>query len=222
VRDASTTVRMLGGCLPDVIVFTETWLHPDQPAPGIAGYTAFTFSRPAQLGARTQGGIAVYVRESLAGKVHVWHVCPQASFAVLRFSGVLSSGRDLMLVPCYIPPTTSRHYDRGVWDEIRRWVGEAYAVGDPLVVGDLNARTGDRPDFPAEASWMDASIDSLPFAGPVPVSTLRCSQDASGSVNASGRRVLELCMCLGLRIANGHVQGDEHVLYLLHTVQSCV
>ena len=201
---------MLGGCLPDVIVFTETWLHPDQLAPGIAGYTAFTFSRPAQLGARVQGGIAVYVRESLAGRVHVWHVCPQASFAVLRFSGVLSSGRDLMLVPCYIPPTTSRHYDREVWDEIRRWVGEPYAVGDPLVVGDLNARTGDRPDFPAEASWMDASIESLSFGGSVPVSTLRCSQDASGSVNASGRRVLELCMCLGLRIANGRVHGDEH------------
>ena len=57
---------------------------------------------------------------------------------------------------------------------------------------------------------MDASIDSLSFAGPAPVLTLRCSQDASGSVNASGRRVLELCMCLGLRIANGRVQGDEH------------
>ena len=43
----------------------------------------------------------------------------------------------------------------------------------------------------------------------LPVSSVRRSQDARGVVNTSGRRLLELCMRLGMRIANGRVHGDE-------------
>ena len=191
-------------------MFTETWFRAGQSAPSIAGYTAFTFSRPTQYQRRAQGGIAVYVRDALAGRVGEWHICPQACFAILRVSGVLPAGRDLMLVACYIPPVGSPHYDSGIWQRLEERVGEAYAVGEPLIVGDLNARTGDRPDFPQDADSADSSVGGLHSRGVAAVSSVRRSQDARGTVNASGRRLLALCMRLGLRIANGRVPGDEH------------
>ena len=169
---------MLGGSDPDVIVFTETWLRAGQSAPSIAGYTAFTFSRPTQHQRRAQGGIAVYVRDALAGRVGEWHICPQACVAILRVSGVLPSGRDLMLVACYIPPVGSPHYDSGIWQRLEERVGEAYAVGEPMIVGDLNARTGDRPDFPPDADLADSSVGGLHSRGVAAVSSVRCSQDA--------------------------------------------
>ena len=201
---------MLASSDPDIIVFTETWLMAGQSAPSIVGYTAFTFSRPTQHQRRAQGGIAVYVRDALAGRVGEWHVCPQACFAILRVPGVLPSGRDLMLVACYIPPANSPHYDAGVWQRLEERLGDAFAVGDPLIVGDLNARTGDRPDFPPDAATASSFAGGVHFEGVVPVSSVRRSQDARSSVNASGRRLLTLCMRLGLRIANGRVPGDEH------------
>ena len=208
-RDASVAVRMLGGGDPDIMVFTETWLLPGQPAPGIAGYTAFTFSRPTQHQRRVQGGIAVYVRDALAGRVSEWHICPQACFAILRVSGILPSGRDLMLVTCYIPPSGSPHYDRAVWQRLEEQIGEAYASGEPLLVGDLNARTGDRPDFPLDVDSAGDAGEPMHFGNLLPVSSVRRSQDARGTVNSSGRRLLELCIRLGMRIANGRVRGDE-------------
>ena len=200
---------MLGGDDPDIIVFTETWLLPGQPAPSIAGYAAFTFSRPTQHQRRTQGGIAVYVRDALAGRVSEWHVCPQACFAILRVAGILPSGQDLMPVTCYIPPAGSPHYDRAVWQRLEERIGKAYAVGEPLLVGDLNARTAGRPDFPLDISLICDSSEAMDFGNLLPVSSVRRSQDARGVVNTSGRRLLKLCMRLGMRIANGRVQGDE-------------
>ena len=41
------------------------------------------------------------------------------------------------------------------------------------------------------------------------MSSVRRSQDVRGTVNSSGRRLLELCIRLGMRIADGRVRGDE-------------
>lgn len=63
------------------------------------------------------------------------------------------------------------------------------------------------PTTPVEGYWRE--FNHFAFGNLLPVSSARRSQDARGTVNSSGRRLLELCIRLGMRIANGRVRGDE-------------
>lgn len=209
-RDAAVAVGMAAAAdrtLPDVMVFTETWLPAGQDAPVVPGYVGYNFARPGADRHRG-GGIAVYICVRLATGCRVVFQRNDASFVVLRFADMWGGGSDLVLVACYIPPVTSPYYDDGVWDDLHGRVEDAYGWGEVLVVGDLNARTGVRPDFPQDELGAALAGDTLGRRGIVPTSAARASQDADGAVNASGRRLLELCRTTGMRIANGRSQGD--------------
>lgn len=213
-RDVSVAMRAIGGPQHDVLVFTETWLSPGQSAPTTAGYTALTFSRTQVAGRRRHcggqlGGIAMYVRSSMTDQCEEWYRCPHGDFAIVRIRGVLASGGDVMLVACYIPPGGSRFYRRSVWNELEEQVGRASAVGEVLMMGDFNARTSTRPDFPADAhSRFTTAIGAVR-----PLNTERASADSRGRVNTSGLKMLEMCQRTGVRIANGRVHGDEDGAY---------
>jgi len=90
---------------------------------------------------------------------------------------------------------------RGIWAQLQQSVTSAIVDGQVLHVGDLNARTGLLPDFPA-----DGGDDVHLHLGCLPVRSVRNNQDAA--VNVYGRRLLELCHQTGVRIVNGRVPGD--------------
>ena len=208
-RNAAVAVGMAAAAdrtLPDVMVFTETWLPAGQDAPVVPGYVGYTFSRPGAD--RRGGGIAVYVCLALAAGCRVVFERSDASFAVLRFANMWGGGSDLVLFACYIPPTTSSYYDEGVWGDLHGKIDAAYEWGEVLVVGDLNARTGVHPDFPQDELGGPLAGAGVGRRGFVPTSAARASQDADGAVNAPGRQLIELCRTTGMRIANGRSQGD--------------
>ena len=190
----------------DILVFTETWLGEGQLAPDIAGYQAFHWARPEALQTGSaRGGVACYVRTEL--HQHVTHANGEASnsFAVMRISREAGFERDLYLVVAYIAPKDRTKISLAtskIWDELQGQVGEALSKGQVLLVGDLNARTGTRPDFCAVQALREQYQ-----LGAEPTCAARNNQDKI--VNAHGRELLQLCQRTGLRIANGRVLGDE-------------
>ena len=190
----------------DILVFTETWLGEGQLAPDIAGYRAFHYGRPHALQAGpSRGGVACYVREELYH--HISHDSSDASnsFAALRISKEAGFTRDLYLFVCYLAPRANTRISmatRGIWLELQERVGDALSKGQVLMVGDLNARTGNKADF-----TLDAILEEHYQLGAEPSCTHRNSQDTV--VNSHGRQLLKLCQQSGLRIANGRVSGDE-------------
>lgn len=189
----------------DVMVFTETWLGEGQRAPDIAGYRSFQYNRPhALLAGQARGGLACYFRTELYD--HVTHVSNDAtnSFAVLKVSREVGFDQDLYLIVCYVPPCQSNSISiatRAIWAHLLHSVDAALTHGQVMIVGDLNARTGQLADFPES---VPADVHLQP--GFTPVRGGRNNQDAV--VNRHGRSLLKLCHETGLRIVNGRVPGD--------------
>lgn len=114
----------------------------------------------------------------------------------------------------YLPPEQSTWYSQAktsieeTFEELLEEIAEASSVGEVILAGDFNARTGSLPD------WLDsAEIEALAevpgFASvskPV-FATSRASQD--GMVNKAGRLLLELCQTAECRILNGRAEGDR-------------
>ena len=198
-RDVAAAVDMVDEPNPDVMVFTETHLRDGQE-PQVPGYVGHIFSRPESM-YHAGGGIAVYVRASLAPRCKVTYVHPDASFATLRFKDVWGAGADMVMIACYISPSSSPRYDGGVWEALEERVESAYGVGEPILVGDFNARTGTAVDYPINELGVREEGEELVRRGCMPTWRPRASSDSDNRINAAGRKLLELCAHTGLRIA---------------------
>ena len=193
-----------------IIVFSETWLQEGQDAPDIVGFTVHNYPRPDrfQRGRHTQGGIAVYIRDSVSASVSVFCVGPQNCYVGLRLRHVFAGHAESFLFACYIPPrTTANRFElEPVWPALTQDVQAVRVQGPTFIVGDLNARTGTSPDWPASMVQPGMSVDTFSTTV-MPTCATRHSQDSS--VNHHGDSMLRLCRVSDLRIANGgRVPGD--------------
>ena len=191
----------------DILVLTETWSNP-----GVPGCTSFSCFRPSQNSqGRPSGGLACFVRLPLASYVSIWRVAQDASLLWLRLDKRLGLHNDLYVCAAYVAPKTSTHYDRaasvGIFDQLLSDLADAQALGDVLLAGDFNARTGTGADF------VDRGQRGQSPEGELPLPTLptglrqRLSQD-HGAISPFGRSLLDLCCSANMLIMNGRVAGD--------------
>ena len=199
-RDSALIVQDSGAA--DILALTETWLGEGMAAPGISGYVAFNFPRPhSYQSGSSRGGIAVYVNREVAGHVSVHQCDCTNSFVVLRVSQSLGMyDKDLYLLVTYIAPrdsTVISMHTRALWEELEECVAALLPVGQVLVVGDQNARTG---------TLKDHLLDCEEWMRPAPTSAPRRNQDSQA--NWHGRKMVAMCKRTGMRIVNGRVCGD--------------
>ena len=79
--------------------------------------------------------------------------------------------------------------------------------GHVMICGDLNSRTGERPDFVSSQGDHFITGDNINF----PLYSPRQNYDKS--TNAHRKEILQLCRSLGLYIVNGRVRGDSRGRY---------
>ena len=176
-----------------VCLLTEAKLPHDCPPPTVAGCTAHLAARPRAEG--RGGGALAYAVERLAATI--WRSRPADGVLWLRLPGALAGGRTLVLANCYWRPrlrgAEGAEADTAWLERLAAdWVAAA-SIGVPIIMGDLNARTGTAPDWPCDAPCLP-----------------RCSIDVSPSPDARGRLLLQFCRDFCARIANGRAAGDQH------------
>ena len=198
----------------DIIMVTETWVAASAQAQDLSGYVCFSAARPSRGHAgRHSGGLACYVRQPLAGFVSVHKAAPDASLLWLRLDKGLGLHCDLYLCVVYAAPHTSTHHDSAhavdVYEQLQQEIADVQELGDVLLAGDFNARTGQGADF------VDAALVAASPEGALPLPQLptglrprrSCDQ---GAINLFGRQLLALCSSTGMLLLNGRVPGDEH------------
>ena len=105
-----------------------------------------------------------------------------------------------------MPPVTSPYYEEDFL-KLENEVLNISNLGDILIVGDLNARIADTPDFIYNENESQNSIDNiLPDNYSVDVNLHRYATDKI--FNTQGQGLIDLCIASQLRILNGRYVGD--------------
>ena len=200
----------------NVLLFTETHQLPGQPLPTLQGYslTASQPGTPSRCG-KGRGGVAIYVRSSLVGRVQQWRCWEGVAWVCFRGE----TGRPLYLAACYLPPGRSSEELAMFFGRLQQDTVAAQAAGAEVCIGgDINARTACEPDWvESDAGYtLGESAAGLPELAPRIVLSQRNSCD--GVVNSQGRALLGFCAAAGVGIANGRTDGDAHGEWTFHSL----
>ena len=116
----------------------------------------------------------------------------------------------------YIPPAGSVNLDEEVFDNIQMDIvniRDSYNIDTVCLLGDFNGRTGSDPDFISYNNHVRQSLDDracneiLIGNELMDLCNVRSSKD--NVVNAQGKRILNLCNSMDLRILNGRFGLDS-------------
>ena len=191
----------------DIAVLVETWLSKgqcDMQEWQLSGYTHHALCHPRRGGkGRPSAGISVYVRNSL--DKHVSIVASDLSLGVLylKISSVLPTSRpDILLACCYLPTSAGDPFV-----DLMHGLAMHGRGCTLLVVGDLNARTGQLRDIPLPQDKINSDDPhNLVDRDMALVPRHRANRDML--VNPRGRSCVDLCLSSGMAIVNGRTPGD--------------
>ena len=172
----------------DIIVLCETWLKPDFNFTFVLPNFVYFASSRRKLNPKAKrgaGGVLVYIRKDWAHLVKLERMGGDVDD---RIWIKISAGHmgTLFFGAWYIPPkgTTGLYNSHLYWEVLTEEIAGFRMQGSVMVVGDLNARTGN-----------------------LPISGGRVSQDRM--INDYGKILLEVCAEHDLVILNGLVDSNH-------------
>lgn len=199
----------------DIVCFIETWIESESEIP-VFGSGFKSYFCPAirnSTRGRAMAGIIIYYRNEYQRYIsRIYEECDFAIFLKVDKTSVRLL-EDLIICFAYIPPINSPFYegkDNSGVDLLESTLRE-YDIQTSesfLLMGDLNARTGDRMDyftFDRNIPELQTVEDLLDDSHMSP----RVSNDKH--VNNFGVKLIDFCKVNTLRIANGRLFKDQNV-----------
>jgi hypothetical protein len=200
----------------DIIALVETQTGPDDHIILEGFYPAIKADRPKPKGApRHFGGIAVLVKQELRKGIKFLEHRTQDYIWLKLCKEFFHLNNDIFVCVAYIPPCNSQYLNK-FGDNILNYIQEDCAkysrVGEIVLTGDLNARTGIKPDFVVGDNDKNVPLDlNYIMDKNMPV---RNSFDSK--VDKRGNEILDLCVSARLRILNGRKAGDSLGYFTCH------
>ena len=196
----------------DIILLCETWTSK-KSAIGIPGYEPYFSHRPKlnKNARRCSGGVILYVKENILSYVKIVKDDIPDMVWVKLDKNRFGFENDLLLCLCYVSPNTAScqsatYHD--VLDQIVLDIAKFECDYDKplyLVAGDFNSRVAAAPDY---VEHDDFRYLPLPDEYTVDDNIVSARSTADATVNAQGKRLLELCKMCNLRIFNGRFGSD--------------
>ena len=206
----------------DVLAFTHTGYKAHDDAPDLEGFHSIYCK--ARTYEYASGGLAVYVRKHINAKVV--DDMPHLGMVWLKLQ---AKKKCVYACVCYIPPDSSSYFKledgrlskEAHWECLQFNVSKFSAMGEIIILGDLNARTGvcdDRYDERDLLEWNSLSNGGveIPHDAVTMFSHLRnypCRNNCDSFIPSSfstsnGGKLLDICRSNGLLILNGRLPGD--------------
>ena len=177
----------------------------------IKGYR--TYKQDRMRGKRAKkfsGGIAVYVCEKLQHGITCVKQSPEIIWLRLK-KEIFVLDEDIYLAFTYANPENSSYQPQENHLEMMlNDLSNFNKLGRCIVMGDLNGRVGDLPDYP-EFDGQAENFETVPlpydyeYEEEYPLN--RYNKDKH-RVDPRGSEILELCIASGMRILNGRTFGD--------------
>ncbi len=194
-------------------IFCLSEIHcAESDVPNVEGYGCFKICRGVSKRInRYFGGIAVYYKKSI--RKGIKFIKCETDFIWLKLCKTfLGIEQDVYVCLAYIPPEYDNYYkNRGI-DSVSLIENEIIKLegqGSIILMGDINARTGNSFDYIKDDC--DKGID-IDWYRPDFMSVDRTSEDRMKPCTR-GNKLLQLCKSARLRILNGRTIGDACGLF---------
>jgi len=198
----------------DIIALVETQVSPDEPLK-LEGYHTYRRDRPKSKNGRHFGGWAVLIKENL-WNLGIKVIEQSLDFVWLKVSkDTFRLPNDLYLCLTYIPPCDSQYLANlgvDILEQIQNSIIKYSKLGEIILMGDLNARTGHEVDF-VQGDCDTALPLGLEYITDRQIS-VRNSLDTI--LNTRGKEILDLCISARMRILNGRKLGDTLGYHTCH------
>ena len=194
---------------------SETWEKPNDSY-DIRGFDKISVPRLLNMSSnskRGHGGICLYYKPHVK-KYFVVEKTINSGFIWIKIhKTILKTYQDLYVCFCYIPPSNSPYFINNeieFFDCLEENVCHFSNIGSVTIMGDLNARCGEKTDC------LQQDCDYTEFIPSVTSESsglflLRHRSSMDKTVNASGNKLLDLCTSSKLKIVNGRVFDDSGV-----------
>ena len=201
----------------DIIGLTETHtVQGKNNETPIAGYETCYFHRPKNVRApHGSGGINVLIKPNLRKAVKLFPSQNNDYVWLHLDKNLLGLKQKLYICIAYIPPPDSSYSQKlqyDILDQVENDIRKLKTSGEILILGDLNARTGNSADYIQNDTSNYLPLDDE-YTLDINISP-RNSQDTI--TDERGKHLLELCIGSQLRILNGRTIGDSCGYYTSH------
>ena len=156
----------------------------------------------SRKGGRNSGGIALLYKNKLDKNIVITKTTQNYVWFVIK-KDLLNSMKDIHVCGIYIPPCNSKYFDPEIFDQLEQDIIDFSPTGSIILMGDFNSRTGKYSDTVSQEGNNVISNDQSETAFQP---AHRNSFD--NVINSHGKRLLEICKTLDLRIVNGRANGD--------------
>ena len=191
----------------DISILSETW-KADTTKINIENFWDFSQVRPKHEKAiRHSGGITILAKHDIRPGIRL--VENSEGFLWIRLEkSFFKLENDIFLCGAYIPPknTTQNISKTDYFGKLEKSILEYKGKGNILIMGDLNARTGNKGN--AKFAYDKHLSNLLPDVSK-DWNTIEVRSSCDDKVNTSGRTLLNICNNHNLRIANGQTPGDR-------------
>ena len=206
----------------DLILLTETWTSSISNI-DIDGYESINCPRPKcnRKAKRDSGGIVIYYKHFLHNKIELIKLNTKGILWLKIKGQSVGVENDLYFCTCYVPPEESSVYKNirsslyefDFFDQLNNDILHYSNLGDVYLMGDLNSRTGDRPDY-IENIELNRYID-MPFDNQESLNLIE-RKSVDKNVNVFGNKLLTLCKEQNLSIVNGRLEEGKFTYHCIN------
>ena len=187
----------------DINFIAKCWnCDHDKELTGFQHFYENGFKTPGVKTGRASGGLLLYVRNNISKYVKILKKTPYCIW--VEVDKVLFTNLEQNLIVCgqYIPPINSKYYNQNSLDSLNSDIDNFCDNTTPLIlVGDLNARTGNLPDnLDVDSDFDNADLQPTEFIE---------RNNCDGIITNQGKNLLNILTGKDLRILNGRTTGDN-------------
>lgn len=190
----------------DIMCLQETHVPVDEKLPSFKGFDSIPHCRGISSNNRYFGGFLIFIRKSIKMGLKIGKIRDDDAFEITLKKSFFGTSKDKKILFVYASPLNScytKSRTENIFDKIETKLVDGGS--NHIIMGDLNGKTKFGEDF-----VRDNSDDHSPINIPFYNKDMYINRQNSDThpIDQQGKRILELCKNISVRILNGRNHGD--------------
>ena len=190
----------------DICFLSETWLHKSMNYDVVKKVIFYQNAIKNNLvkSGRSSGGMLVMINKEMKKGIKLVEKNTSYGIWLKLEKSFFNLDENIYICGCYTQPEDSVYAIKDVFDTIENDISDFARLGKVVIMGDLNARTGNLLDYVIN------DCDKIPELNQIPTAICEPEKriNLDSKVNKYGKKLVQMCINCDMNIVNGRTYGD--------------